>query len=122
MATGYRFTRRFPALLVPCCWSLVGIGAVFGTCHVGPSGFLMHRMASPQLPPERPYLPAHDTAALSGVVERLRQGEEVLALFDGNGPGRNAAEFSEWLSARLTVGELQRLLLPPCDERCQSRF
>jgi hypothetical protein len=82
----------------------------------------MQGMASPQLPPERPYLPAHDTAVLSGVVERLRQGEEVLALFDGNGAGRNAAEYAEWLSARLTVGELQRLLLPPCDERCQSRF
>src|SRR6266705_96827 len=50
-----------------------------------PTGTQRHihaRMASPQLPPERPYLPVHDTVALSGVVERLRQGEEVLAFFD----------------------------------------
>jgi hypothetical protein len=46
----------------------------------------------------------------------------VLALFDGNGTGRNPGGYAEWLSARLTVGELQRLLLPPCDERCHSRF
>jgi len=79
-------------------------------------------MASPQLPPERPYLPVHDTVALSGVVERLRQGEEVLAFFEAAVTDRNAAAYAEWLSARLTIGELQRLLLPGCDERCQERF
>jgi hypothetical protein len=79
-------------------------------------------MASPQLPRERPYFPVHDTVALSGVVERLRQGEEVLAVFDAAGLRRNATDYATWLSARLTIGELQRLLLPGCDERCQPRF
>ena len=79
-------------------------------------------MASPQLPRERPYLPVHETVALSGVVERLRQGEEVLAVFDTAALRRNATDYATWLSARLAIGELQRLLLPGCDERCQSRF
>jgi hypothetical protein len=79
-------------------------------------------MATPQLPSERPYLPMHDTGALSDVVERLRRGEEVLAMFDAAETRSNAASYAEWLSARLTVGELQRLLLPGCDARCQSRF
>jgi len=79
-------------------------------------------MATPQLPLGRPYLPLHDTVALSDVVERLRQGEEVLAVLDADASHRPAAAYAEWLSARLTVGELQRLLLPGCDDRCQSRF
>ena len=78
-------------------------------------------MASPQLPRERPYLPVHETVALSGVVERLRQGEEVLAVFDTAALRRNATDYATWLSARLAIGELQRLLLPGCDERCQDR-
>ena len=79
-------------------------------------------MATPQLPLGRPYLPVHDTVALSDVVQRLRQGEEVLGVLDADPGSRPAAGQVEWLSARLTIGELQRLLLPGCDDRCQSRF
>jgi len=48
-------------------------------------------MATPQLPQGRPYLPLHDTVALSDVVERLRQGEEVLAVLDAH-VGQNSAQ------------------------------
>jgi hypothetical protein len=107
------------------CRSLHGPGqngADLGTCHLVPSGLLIAAVETPQLPREHPYLPVHDTEALSPVVERLRQGEEVLALFKAAADGRSAAAHAAWLSARLTIGELQRLLLPGCDERCQSRF
>src|SRR5437667_518390 len=105
----------------------ISVGCGEDRCRTGylPSGtqWPSHDlMALPQLPREGPYLPVHDNVALSGVVERLRQGEEVLAVFDTSGLRRNATDYATWLSARLTIGELQRLLLPGCDERCQSRF
>jgi hypothetical protein len=54
-------------------------------------------------------------------VHRVRQGEDVLTLIDPAGATRDPQRFSAWLSARLSVGELQRLMLPPCDERCRSK-
>jgi hypothetical protein len=75
-------------------------------------------MAQPQPPGERPYLPAHDTSSVSAVIQRVLQGEEVLAVIDPSASCRDVATYSVWLSARLTVGELQRLLLPGCDQRC----
>src|SRR6266511_3318882 len=48
------------------------------------------------------------------------EGEEVAALIDPAARGRDLVEFHAWLSARLTIGELQRLLLPRCDDRCAT--
>ncbi len=63
---------------------------------------------------------ARTGAAYSSAVDRVRDGEEVLAFIDPAAAGRDPADFSIWLSARLTIGELHRLLLPHCDERCRS--
>jgi hypothetical protein len=54
-------------------------------------------------------------------VDRVREGEEVVGFIDLASQTRDPAAFSTWLSARLEVGELQRLLLPPCDGRCRSQ-
>jgi hypothetical protein len=59
--------------------------------------------------------------AFSVAVQRVRQGENVLTLIDPAAAARDPERFSTWLSARLTVGELQRLMLPGCDERCRAR-
>jgi len=58
--------------------------------------------------------------AFSVAVHRVRQGEDVLTLIDPAAVQRDPERFRAWLSARLSVGELQRLMLPPCDERCRS--
>ena len=59
--------------------------------------------------------------AFSVAVQRVRQGEDVLTLIDPAAATRDPERFSAWLSARLSVSELQRLMLPPCDERCRSK-
>jgi len=70
-------------------------------------------------PAERPEADAHDTyRAFSVAVERMRQGEQVVALIDPGGTQTDPAMSSVWLSARLTISQLPRLLLPRCDERC----
>ena len=56
----------------------------------------------------------------SVAVHRVRQGEDVLTLIDPAAAQRDPARFGAWLSARLSVSELQRLMLPPCDARCRS--
>lgn len=56
----------------------------------------------------------------SVAVHRVRQGEDVLTLIDPAAAQRDPARFGAWLSARLSVSELQRLMLPPCDGRCRS--
>lgn len=62
---------------------------------------------------------AYDThRAFSIAVERMRQGEQVVALIDPEAMRPEPATSSVWLSARLTVSQLPRLLLPRCDERC----
>ncbi len=58
--------------------------------------------------------------AFSVAVHRVRQGEDVLTLIDPAAVQRDPERFGVWLSARLSVSELQRLMLPACDERCRS--
>src|SRR2546429_5866393 len=70
----------------------------------------------------RPSHPGHDAMAHAGWSEMRLLGEECLPFGEAAVTARNAAAYAEWLSARLTIGELQRLLLPGCDERCQERF
>ena len=53
-------------------------------------------------------------------VDLIRSGETVLALIDPAGRGRDPDAFSRWLSARLAIGELPRLMLPACDARCDD--
>lgn len=57
--------------------------------------------------------------AFSIAIDRMRKGEQVVALINPElpaAPERSAS--SVWLSARLSISELPRLLLPHCDERC----
>jgi len=71
------------------------------------------------VPAARPKPDAQDTyRAFSVAVERMRQGEQVVALIDPSALRLPASTSSVWLSSRLTVSELPRLLLPRCDERC----
>lgn len=58
--------------------------------------------------------------AFSVAVDRMRDGEQVVALINPDALGLDPAASSVWLSARLTIGELQRRFLPRCDERCQD--
>jgi hypothetical protein len=103
-----------------------GSGAVW--CNWGWSGVLAeclpsasHLRVPRKLPTTRPpYVPEDEAVTASSVVELVRQGEEVLALIDPTARGRDLIEFHAWLSARLTIGELQRLLLPRCDDRCAT--
>ena len=53
-------------------------------------------------------------------MDLIRSGETVLALIDPAVRGRDPDSFSHWLSARLAIGELPRLMLPPCDDRCAT--
>lgn len=54
----------------------------------------------------------------SAAVELIRHGETVLTLIDPAARDRDPERFSRWLSARLAIAELPRLMLPGCDERC----
>lgn len=56
--------------------------------------------------------------AFSIAVDRMRQGEQVVALINPDAMRSDATASSVWLSARLSISELQRVLLPDCDERC----
>ncbi len=56
--------------------------------------------------------------AFSVAVERMREGEQVVALIDPEILRPAAATSSVWLSSRLTISQLPRLMLPRCDERC----
>ena len=57
---------------------------------------------------------------LSRAVDLIRDGETVLALIDPAARGRDPASFNAWLQARLTIAELPRVILPGCDERCDT--
>lgn len=75
-------------------------------------------MAAPERAPEGR---VEDHARHGGVraaVDLIRSGETVLALIDPAVRGRDPDAFSRWLSARLAIGELPRLMLPGCDGRC----
>jgi len=60
------------------------------------------------------------SGGIAEVVDRVRSGEQVLALIDPAARDRDPATFGVWLSARLTIGQLPRLLLPGCDARCAA--
>jgi hypothetical protein len=57
--------------------------------------------------------------AFSIAVDRMRDGEQVVALINPEALATDTGTSSVWLSARLTIGELQRRFLPRCDERCR---
>lgn len=66
--------------------------------------------------------PANDAReayrSFSVAVDRMRDGEQVVALIDPANLPIDPEASSVWLSARLTIGELQRRFLPRCDHRC----
>ena len=51
----------------------------------------------------------------------MRQGEQVVALVDTAAGSANPLGSSVWLSSRLSIAELPRTMLPPCDARCAGR-
>jgi hypothetical protein len=57
---------------------------------------------------------------IATAVDLIRSGETVLAQIDPSAHGRDPEDFSRWLSARLTIAELPRLMLPGCDPRCDG--
>jgi hypothetical protein len=94
----------------------VRFGAVASSAESGSHCHVDRRDSASRPPDDVPDL----SGAFSVAVHRVRQGEDVLTLIDPAAVRRDPAHFSAWLSARLSVGELQRLMLPPCDERCRS--
>ncbi|HLE88670.1 MAG TPA: hypothetical protein VI733_01290 [Candidatus Limnocylindria bacterium] len=56
--------------------------------------------------------------AFSIAVDQMRHGEQVVALINPEARRPEAAASSVWLSARLSISELPRVLLPHCDKRC----
>ena len=58
--------------------------------------------------------------SFSIAVDQMRRGEQVVALLDPDARRPDATSSSMWLSARLSISELPRVLLPRCDERCQQ--
>lgn len=50
----------------------------------------------------------------------MRHGEQVVALIDPDAQSPIPLGSSVWLSARLTIAELPRIMLPPCDARCAA--
>jgi hypothetical protein len=67
--------------------------------------------------------PGPDAAfrAFSIAVDHMRHGEQVVALIDPEAGSANPLGSSVWLSSRLAIGELQRSMLPGCDQRCSGR-
>ncbi len=71
-------------------------------------------------PRSRPRGSADEPAdALSGVVDRITRGEQVLALIEPRA-GETDRAHAEWLSARLAIAQLPQTMLPACDERCRD--
>ena len=62
--------------------------------------------------------PGDRYGAFSVAVDLIRRGETVLTLIDPSARGRDPETFTQWLSARLMIAELPRLMLPDCDARC----
>jgi len=63
---------------------------------------------------------ARDTyRAFSAAIDRMRDGEQLVALINPEALPLDPSASSIWVSARLTIGELQRRYLPRCDERCR---
>ena len=57
---------------------------------------------------------------MSVAADLIRDGETVLSIIDPAARGRDPDAFTLWLSARLMIAELPRLMLPGCDDRCPS--
>lgn len=57
---------------------------------------------------------------LSVAADLIRDGETVLSIIDPAARGRDPDAFTRWLSARLMIAELPRLMLPNCDDRCRG--
>lgn len=99
-------------------WGAEWSGAEKGSCQDGARCHSISPMARRARPRRKSSSPPDPYGAFSVAVERFRQGEQILTLIDPAARGRDPARFSEWLSARLTISELPRLLLPRCDKRC----
>ena len=63
-------------------------------------------------------MPPTPLGRFSAAVDLLRRGETVLTLIDPASRTRDPEVYARWLRARLTIGELPRLIQRPCDERC----
>ena len=61
-------------------------------------------------------LETHRSFAIA--VDRMRAGEQVVALVDPERLPLEPESSSVWLSARLTIGSLPRQMHPRCDQRC----
>jgi hypothetical protein len=59
--------------------------------------------------------------AFSNAVDLMRRGERVVALIDPEASSDTSLGSSVWLSARLSIAELPRTMLPPCDARCAGK-
>lgn len=56
--------------------------------------------------------------SFSIAVDQMRRGEQVVALINPDARRPQAPASGIWLSARLSISELPRVLLPRCDDRC----
>jgi len=79
----------------------------------------MTRAAHELYPAERAW---DSHRAFSVAVDQMRQGEQVVALVNPGARRVDHAASSTWLSARLSIGELPRVLLPHCDARCENEL
>ncbi|MGZ6214027.1 MAG: hypothetical protein ACXWMB_06125 [Candidatus Limnocylindria bacterium] len=58
--------------------------------------------------------------SFSIALDQMRRGEQVVALINPDARPSDAPASSIWLSARLSISELRRVLLPRCDDRCRD--
>jgi len=58
--------------------------------------------------------------SFSIAVDQMRRGEQVVALINPDARPDDAPASPIWLSARLSISELPRVLLPRCDDRCRE--
>jgi len=58
--------------------------------------------------------------SFSIAVDQMRRGEQVVALINPDARPPDAPASGIWLSARLSISELPRVLLPRCDDRCRD--
>lgn len=72
------------------------------------------------LPPSRLTAAREAYRAFAVAVDRMRDGEQVVALINPEALRTHPAASSIWLGARLTIGELARGFLPRCDDRCEG--
>lgn len=55
---------------------------------------------------------------MARAAELIGRGETVLAMIDPAAERRDPDAFGRWLTARLSIAELPRVMLPDCDSRC----